>query len=101
IKPGAGTDQVQFDIVVPPSSVFVMGDNRSQSADSRFHMGSNQGAVPLGDVVGRAVLKVWPLGSFGTIPIPATFDNPALSKQPKASAPAPFESAAGDDPQVN
>ncbi|MEI6621868.1 MAG: signal peptidase I [Actinomycetes bacterium] len=101
VKAGPGTDQVQFDIVVPPSSVFVMGDNRSQSADSRFHMNSNQGAVPLGDIVGRAVLKVWPLGSFGTIPIPATFDNPALNTTPKASGPTFANTPAGDDARVN
>ncbi len=88
IKPGTGTDQVPFDIVVPADSVFVMGDNRSQSADSRFHLSVNEGAVPLDDVVGRVVLKVWPLGSWGTVPIPEAFDNPALNNQ-DAAKPSP------------
>lgn len=94
IKPGSGTAQVPFDIVVPPESVFVMGDNRSQSADSRYHMTANNGGVPLDDIVGRVVLKVWPLDSFGTVPIPETFDNPALNNQSAGSAP-PVPSASG------
>jgi signal peptidase I len=38
-------------VTVPPDAVFVLGDNRSESIDSRTY-----GAVPLGDVVGRVVL---------------------------------------------
>lgn len=79
IKPGATTDQVQFDVIVPADSIFVMGDNRSQSADSRFHLDQNSGMVPQGNVVGRVVLTAWPLSQFSTQPIPKVpFDNPAL-----------------------
>ncbi|MFZ1653506.1 MAG: signal peptidase I [Candidatus Nanopelagicales bacterium] len=88
IKPGGGTDQVPFDIVVPADSMFVMGDNRGASADSRFHLSVNDGAVPLDDVVGRVVLKVWPLDQFGTVGIPETFKNPALNNQSKSGATA-------------
>ncbi len=67
------TDQVPFDIVVPPQSIFVMGDNRGDSRDSRYHLEVNNGAVPQGNAVGRVVLVVWPFSSFATLPIPQTF----------------------------
>lgn len=67
------TDQVAFDIVVPPQSMFVLGDNRGDSRDSRFHLEVNNGSIPLANAVGRVVLIVWPFESFGTLPIPATF----------------------------
>ena len=81
IKPGSRTDQVPFDIVVAPDSVFVLGDNRSQSRDSRFNMDNNKGGIPVGDVVGRVILKVWPLDQWGTVPVPEIFKNPALDNQ--------------------
>ncbi len=43
-------------VVVPPRTVFVLGDNRANSADSRVF-----GPVPRSTVVGRAILRVWPL----------------------------------------
>lgn len=46
--------------VIPDGQVFVMGDNRTFSSDSR-----ENGPVPLSDVVGRAALRIWPLGTFG------------------------------------
>ncbi len=94
IKPGSGTDQVPFDIVVSENSVFVMGDNRGSSADSRYHLEQNSGGVPIGNVVGRVVLKVWPFSQFGTVPIPATpFDNPELDNQGSSNpTPAPTKS---------
>ncbi len=74
------TDQVRFDVVVPPAGVFVMGDNRGDSADSRFHLDDDLGAVPTDDVVGRAVLVVWPLARWSTIPVPEIFSDPAITQ---------------------
>jgi signal peptidase I len=75
IKPGDTTDQVRFDVTVPAGGLFVMGDNRGDSRDSRYHLDDNNGAVPVDDVVGRVVLVVWPFSRFSTVPIPATFDQ--------------------------
>lgn len=88
IKPGSGTDQIPFNVTVPAGSVFVMGDNRGSSADSRYHLESNSGAVPEDNVVGRVFLKVWPFSQFGTVPIPdIPFGNPALSNQSNSVKP--------------
>jgi signal peptidase I len=71
INPASGTDQLQFDIVVPRGNVFVMGDNRGDSADSRYHLSIRNGGVPIADLTGRAVLRIWPAKRWGTLPIPA------------------------------
>jgi signal peptidase I len=73
------TNQIQFDITVPKDSIFVMGDNRGNSRDSRYHLEVNSGGVPIENVVGRAFVVLWPLNRFSTLPIPETFANPALN----------------------
>jgi len=75
LKPGTSTDQVYFDVVVPENSVFLLGDNRAQSQDSRFHLNIENGAVPVGNVQGRVVFVLWPLSRLGAVPIPTTFDT--------------------------
>ncbi len=59
----ADSDQSRW--VVPAGELFLMGDHRSNSADSRAH-----GTVPVADVVGRAWLRYWPLDTFGILPTP-------------------------------
>jgi signal peptidase I len=56
LPPGAATSDFPA-VVVPPDTVFVLGDNRANSADSRVF-----GPVPMSTVVGRAIGRVWPLG---------------------------------------
>jgi signal peptidase I len=75
LKAGTSTDQVYFDVVVPENSVFLLGDNRAQSQDSRFHLDIENGAVPVGNVQGRVAFVLWPLSGFGAVPIPTTFDT--------------------------
>lgn len=81
------TDQVAFDIVVPEGSVFVMGDNRGNSRDSRFHLEDNDGGVPVDNVVGRVFLVVWPIPHISMIPIPELFSDPAIEDGPGGAAP--------------
>jgi signal peptidase I len=81
------TDQVRFDLVVADNSVFVMGDNRGNSRDSRFHLDENDGGVPVGNVVGRVLLVVWPLNRFSSVPVPQIFSNPAISDGPAGVTP--------------
>lgn len=80
IYPGDLPSTQAFDIEVPQGMLWVMGDHRSNSADSRAHIGDPGGGfVPESKVVGRAMAVVWPLTSLSSLPIPETF----------ASVPAP------------
>lgn len=56
---------IGFDVVVPEGQLWVMGDNRYNSEDSRFHQDlPSRGFVPVENVVGRAFLVNWPLNRF-------------------------------------
>jgi signal peptidase I len=60
--PGANPSDSKFDVTVPKGFIWVMGDHRNASADSRFHTDDiHKGFVPLNDVVGRAEFVVWPI----------------------------------------
>jgi signal peptidase I len=53
--------EIPFDVTVPEGSLWVMGDNRDNSADSRYHQdGPGGGFVPIKNVVGRALWITWP-----------------------------------------
>jgi signal peptidase I len=61
INPAEVPDVRRFDVVVPEGKVWVMGDNRNHSADSRAHQDSNGGFIDLADVEGKAAIIAWPL----------------------------------------
>jgi signal peptidase I len=64
------SDEPQW--LVPTNDIFVMGDHRQQSADSRLF-----GPIPVTSVVGRAVIRYWPLAAFGTVQTPSYASIPA------------------------
>lgn len=66
VAPGARPCGDTFSVTVPPRSVWVLGDNRDDSADSRYHLGDGrQGSVPLSCVVGTVVVRAWPPSRWG------------------------------------
>ncbi|PPF23602.1 MULTISPECIES: signal peptidase I, partial [unclassified Rathayibacter] len=53
---------IPFDVTVPADGLWVMGDNRENSADSRLQQGTpSKGFVPIDNVTGRAVAITWPI----------------------------------------
>jgi signal peptidase I len=79
--PAASPSMQLFHVIVPPGRIWVMGDNRAISDDSRGHMSADfpaMGTVPENEVAGRAFLIIWPLSQLGDLPIPATFQQAAL-----------------------
>ncbi len=62
---------IEFSVEVPEGRMWVQGDHRSVSEDSRYQLGQpGAGMVPLDNVVGRAVLVMWPFDRFTTLPTP-------------------------------
>ena len=89
LYPGAAPSLIHFNITVPPGQLWVMGDNRYVSYDSRLHQGDpGGGAIPENQVVGRAFLIVWPPSRWRVLPIPETFLQPGIAA-PKAAAAGP------------
>ncbi len=80
---------VQFSVVVPRDRIFVMGDHRDLSADSRCHLAdlSTQGRgqtafVPVSDVVGPAFAIVAPFDRATRLHVPATFADVPAPREP-------------------
>jgi signal peptidase I len=79
IFPGDKPSEETFSVTVPAGELWVMGDHRSVSEDSRFHRQQpGKGFVPVDDVIGRAFVIVWPLDRTRVLRHPATFEQPAL-----------------------
>ena len=65
---GNTPSDTKFNVTIPEGKVWVMGDHRSASSDSRFHQDDiNQGMVPTSKVTGRVIGIIWPLKNFGTV----------------------------------
>ncbi|MFR9726549.1 signal peptidase I [Streptomyces sp. MS19] len=69
-------DQPFGPITVPEGRLWVMGDHRQNSLDSRYHQNlEGGGTVSEDEVVGRAIVVAWPVTRWSTLPVPGTFDS--------------------------
>ncbi|HEY5515798.1 MAG TPA: signal peptidase I [Pengzhenrongella sp.] len=75
LKPGSVPSEMPFAVIVPPGSLWVMGDNRQDSRDSRGHLGDpGGGSIPEANVVGVSFARVWPANRIALLRNPgATF----------------------------
>ncbi|MFJ8538468.1 signal peptidase I [Streptomyces sp. NPDC093591] len=74
LYPGNVPSKTAFDITVPQGRLWVMGDHRANSADSRSHQDRNYGGtVSEDEVVGRAMVIAWPLGHWTSLEEPKTY----------------------------
>jgi signal peptidase I len=78
---GAGqpASPTKFDITVPAGRLWVMGDNRFDSADSQEHWSSSHdisdATITIKSVIGRAFVLFWPVGRADWLTVPSTFDH--------------------------
>jgi signal peptidase I len=87
--------EIRFDVIVPAHRIFVMGDHRDDSRDSRCHLkdvtaGAAKGDnafVPEDQVVGQAIVVVWPINRAKRLAIPATYESVPSGKTPAPSQP--------------
>ncbi|NUR66006.1 MAG: signal peptidase I [Streptomyces sp.] len=99
LYPGNAPSSQEFDITVPQGRLWVMGDHRANSADSRVHQDTDYGGTVSEDsVVGRAMVIAWPLGHWNTLKEPKTYASVTDSATGSTAAPPLSHRVASDDP---
>lgn len=82
LYPGDEPSKQKFDVVVPPDRLWLMGDHRSRSADSRGLLGApGGGMVPMDRVIGLPVQIIWPLDRFAEMPRSTQAETPSKNGQ--------------------
>jgi signal peptidase I len=96
--PGDGCRSRRFDeVLVEPGQLFVMGDHRGVSQDSRC-----QGTIPIDNVIGRAFVIVWPSSRWANLSVPPTFEGvpTALDAPSPPGAPRAAAGSVGAGPET-
>ena len=84
IYAGNVPSDMNFDVTVPKGKLWVMGDHRGASADSRYHQEDiNKGFVPLNRVTGRVLAVIWPIKNFSLVPNVDALNQPAVKTKTK------------------
>lgn len=92
LKDGVQPSAFPFSVTVTADHVFVMGDNRANSADSRYHQDDgDHGLVPISDVVGVGLCRYWPLNRLGSLDA----HHEVFADVPDASASAAANTSSG------
>ncbi len=92
---GTSTGREFGQVRVPEGRLWVMGDHRSASADSKAHMDDEYaGTIAVDDVIGKAALIVWPLDRFGVLDSPDIQQGQAEGLAPTGSQPTPVQDTA-------
>ena len=91
LYPGNAPSDSLFDVTVPEGHLWVMGDHRQVSSDSRAHLGDpGGGTIPEDKVIGRAFVRVWPPSRIGSLPIPRAFATVGASAAGYAAPAVPL-----------
>jgi signal peptidase I len=94
LYPGNQPSAQPFSVTVPSGRLWVMGDHRAVSYDSRGHIGDpGGGTIPESAVLGRAFVIIWPPSRWGVLNIPATFEQPQLNSPAASSSNAALAAA--------
>ena len=84
IYAGNVPSDMNFDVTVPKDKLWVMGDHRGASADSRYHQEDiNKGFVPLNRVTGRVLAVIWPIKNISLVPNVDALNQPAVKTKTK------------------